>query len=262
MTAPASGRDGLGTPDGMFHANAADGIHRIADAYTNWYLVEDGGRLTVVDAGVPTSWNSLQEALARIGRTTADVEAVVLTHAHFDHVGFAERARKELHVPIYVHENDVPLTRHPWRYDFERSRTLYFATQLQALPIVADLLRTRAFWPSPIGEVVRFEGGTLPVPGSPRVIFTPGHTHGHCALHFPDRDAVIAGDAIVTLDPYTARKGPRLVARAATADTERNLRSLDALVETGARTVLVGHGDPWTDGIESAVAKARQAGSA
>src|SRR3712207_4217698 len=99
----------------MFHANAADGIHRIADAYTNWYLVEDGGRLTVVDAGVPTSWSSLQEALARIGRTSADVEAVVLTHAHFDHVGFAERARKELHVPIYVHENDAPLVRHPSR---------------------------------------------------------------------------------------------------------------------------------------------------
>jgi hypothetical protein len=66
----------------------------------------------------------------------------------------------------------------------------------------------------------------------------------------------------VTLDPYTARRGPRLVARAATADTERNLRSLDALVGTGARTVLVGHGEPWTQGIEAAVAQARQRGAA
>jgi hypothetical protein len=73
---------------------------------------------------------------------------------------------------------------------------------------------------------------------------------------------VIAGDAIVTLDPYTARKGPRLVARAATVDSDRNLRTLDALVATGARTVLVGHGEPWTDGVESAVARAREAGAA
>ena len=73
---------------------------------------------------------------------------------------------------------------------------------------------------------------------------------------------MIAGDAIVTLDPYTARTGPRLVARAATVDSDRNLRTLDALHDTAARTVLVGHGEPWTGGIESAVVLARQAGAA
>jgi glyoxylase-like metal-dependent hydrolase (beta-lactamase superfamily II) len=73
---------------------------------------------------------------------------------------------------------------------------------------------------------------------------------------------VIAGDAIVTLDPYTGRRGPRLVARAATVDSERNLRTLDALAATGARTVLTGHGEPWARGVESAVAQARAAGAA
>jgi glyoxylase-like metal-dependent hydrolase (beta-lactamase superfamily II) len=243
--------------------DVAPGIHRIEDCHTNWYLVEDGGRVLVVDCGVPSSWDSLHEALRRIGRTREDVAAVVLTHAHFDHVGFAEKARSELGVPVYVHENDAPMTRHPWRYDFERPRSLYFATQVRALPIVADFLRHRAFWPPPLKEVVRYtDDGELPVPGAPRVVFSPGHTLGHCALHFPDRDALIAGDAIVMLDPYTARRGPRLVARAATADVERNLRSLDALAQTGARAVLTGHGEPWTGGIESAVALARDAGSA
>jgi glyoxylase-like metal-dependent hydrolase (beta-lactamase superfamily II) len=246
----------------MLYPNVADGVHRIEDSYTNWYLIEEEGRLTVVDAGVPSSWSSLLEALNDLGRSPADVEAVVLTHAHFDHVGFAERARRELGIPVYVHENDVPLTRHPWRYAMERPRALYFATQVQALPIVATFLRNRAFWPPPLKDVVRYESGTLPVPGSPRVVFAPGHTMGHCALHLPDRDVLIAGDAVVTLDPYTARRGPRLVARAATADTERNLRSLDALVQTGARTVLVGHGEPWREGIEAAATQARQRGAA
>jgi glyoxylase-like metal-dependent hydrolase (beta-lactamase superfamily II) len=247
----------------MLQANVAEGVHRIEDAYTNWYLVEGDGGLTVVDAGVPSSWESFQNALSQLGRQPADVRAVVLTHAHFDHIGFAERARRELGVPVYVHEDDVPLTRHPWRYDFERPRSLYFATQVQALPIVAAFLKTRAFWPSPVKEVVRYgDDGTLPVPGSPRVVYTPGHTLGHCALHLADRDAVIAGDALVLLDPYTARKGPRLVARAATADVERNTRSLDAIAATRARTVLTGHGEPWTGGAEQAVAEARAAGAA
>jgi glyoxylase-like metal-dependent hydrolase (beta-lactamase superfamily II) len=93
-------------------------------------------------------------------------------------------------------------------------------------------------------------------------VYSPGHTLGHCALHFADRDAIIAGDALVMLDPYTAKRGPRLVARAAVADVERNLASLDALAQTAARTVLTGHGEAWTGGIEGAVAQARAAGSA
>ena len=110
--------------------------------------------------------------------------------------------------------------------------------------------------------MVTYRDGTLPVPGAPQIVPTPGHTNGHRALHLPDRDTVIAGDAILMLDPYTGRTGPRAVARAATADSRRALAELDALVRTGARTVLVGRGDPWIGGAEAAVARARRAGVA
>jgi glyoxylase-like metal-dependent hydrolase (beta-lactamase superfamily II) len=239
----------------MLFRDVAPGVHRIEDSFTNWYLVEADDGITIVDAGVPSSWDSLQEALTQLGRR--DVRALVLTHAHFDHVGAAERMRRELAIPVYVHTNDAPITRHPWRYDHEKARTPYLLTQPKALPIVASFLRERAFWPRPIGAVTRYENGELPVPGRPRVVFTPGHTLGHCALHLPDRDAVIAGDAVVMLDPYTARTGPRIVARAATADVERNRQSLDALAATGATTVLTGHGEPWTQGAEAIAAAAR-----
>jgi glyoxylase-like metal-dependent hydrolase (beta-lactamase superfamily II) len=128
------------------------------------------------------------------------------------------------------------------------------------MPIVAALLRQRAFWPSPIERTRTFTEGTLPVPGGPEVVFTPGHTWGHCALHFPDRNVVIAGDAIVTLNPYTGNTGPQIVAGAATADSGTALESLDALNSTGADTVLTGHGEPWRDGIRKAVELARLAG--
>src|SRR3712207_4557260 len=236
----------------MLQQNVAEGIHRVEDAFTNWYLVEEGERLTVVDTGLPTSWRSLEKALSRLGRRPADIEAVVLTHAHFDHLGFAERARSELGVPVFVHENDVPLTNKPRQYAHERARSWYLATKPRALPITAALVRNRAWWPKAVREVRRYQGGELPVPGSPRIVFTPGHTLGHCALHFPTRDTVIAGDAIVTLDPYTGAKGPRIVAGAATADSRRALEALDALAETGARIALTGHGEPWTQGVQAA----------
>ena len=244
----------------MLHSNVADGVHRIEDAYTNWYLIEADGQLTVVDAGSPRSWQSLHHALRQIGRSASDIAAVVLTHAHFDHLGFAERARTTFDVPVHVHENDVPLTRHPLQYGHERSRAYYFLTQVRALPIVTSLTAARAWWPDPVKSVVRYRDGALPVPGTPRVVASAGHTLGHCALHLPERDVLIAGDAIVTLDPYTAKTGPRIVARAATADSARALDALDALAATGARTVLVGHGEPWRDGAEAAVERARAAG--
>src|SRR5215212_5437099 len=199
---------------------AVPDIHRIEDASVNWYLVEAESGLTIVDAGVPRSWDSLRRVLEVIGRQASEVRALVLTHAHFDHIGMAERARTELGVPVYVHENDVTLAHKPLQYTHERARSRYLLTKPKALPHIAGFLATRAFWPPPLREAQSFADGELDVPGSPRVVFTPGHTLGHCALHFPDRDAVIAGDAVVTFDPYRAAKGPKIVARAATADPD------------------------------------------
>jgi len=115
---------GQGYDAGMLHPNVAEGVHRIEDAYTNWYLVDTDGALTIVDAGVPTSWNSLQTALRTLGRTTDDIAAVVLTHAHFDHVGFAARLRRR-GVPVLVHPDDSGLLGHPLRYDHEQPRRRY-----------------------------------------------------------------------------------------------------------------------------------------
>src|SRR5215216_3842426 len=159
----------------MLHRDVADGVHRIGEHFLNWYLVEEGGRLTVVDAGLPASWRSLHDALNAIGRAPGDIEALVLTHAHFDHIGFAERARAELGVPVWVHENDSSLTRRPWLYMTERSPLSYLSRK--NLPVVSSMVGAGAARVGPIREISRFGNeGTLNVPGSPRILFTPGHT--------------------------------------------------------------------------------------
>jgi glyoxylase-like metal-dependent hydrolase (beta-lactamase superfamily II) len=103
-------------------------------------------------------------------------------------------------------------------------------------------------------------GQALDVPGRPRIVFSPGHTFGHSALFLPDRDALLVGDALVTFDPYTGYAGPQIVSGAATADSDEALRSLTALEQTGASTVLSGHGAPWFRGIGAAADNARRAG--
>jgi glyoxylase-like metal-dependent hydrolase (beta-lactamase superfamily II) len=56
---------------------------------------------------VPAYWNDLTVELAAMGRSIGDVRAVLLTHAHPDHGGFAERIRRERAVPVNVHEADA-----------------------------------------------------------------------------------------------------------------------------------------------------------
>ena len=58
--------------------------------------------------------------LRELKRDQADIEAIVLTHAHFDHMGFARRGQEELGVPLYAHEKEVHVVRHPWDYDHEQ----------------------------------------------------------------------------------------------------------------------------------------------
>jgi glyoxylase-like metal-dependent hydrolase (beta-lactamase superfamily II) len=139
---------------------------------------------------------------------------------------------------------------------------LRYARYPRNLPIAARMLARGLWRPRRIGEVSLFGDEAPDVPGAPALIPCPGHTLGHVAFHFSDRDALICGDALVTLDPYTGRTGPRLMARASMADSQLALESLSALEATGARIVLGGHGEPWTEGVDAAAEHARRAGSA
>ncbi len=240
----------------------ADGVHRLSHAYVNCYLVEDESGVTLVDAGLPAMWPLLGEALGRLGRRLGDIRALVLTHGHFDHLGFAARLRETVEMPAFVHARDAQLAAHPYSYRPERNRLLYVLTHPGGWGPLARMTAAGALSVKGVDPTTPLAPGQpLDVPGSLTPIATPGHTNGHCAFLLPGRDTVLSGDALVTLDPYTGKEGPQVVATAATSDSERALASLEALADTGVTTLLSGHGEPWTDGAGRAVEAARQVGA-
>ena len=238
----------------------ADGIHRLTNGVVNFYLVEDGGRLTVVDAGAPGDWRLLGPYLASIDRSFVDIDAVVLTHAHSDHTGFAERARSEVGAAVRVHAADVERATSGTTPKNEAGYGRYLL-RLEAYRTLFGLMRANGLKIVPIAEVSAFEDGeTLDVPARPRVLHAPGHTEGSCALLFERRGAIATGDVLSTRNPLTGRTGPQIAPDGLNQDSEQAMRSLGALASVGAGVLLPGHGDPWTGGVAEAVRQARVAG--
>lgn len=235
----------------------APGVRRLGSGLVNVYLLEEAGSVTVIDAGVGGYWADLVAELAAIGRSLADVEAVLLTHAHSDHIGFAERIRTQHAVAVRVHEDDARLAR-------GEVKPVNEGGPLRPLPVLRFLLyglRKGGLRTAHLGEVSTFgDGATLDVPGSPRVIHVPGHTPGSAALHVASRDAVFVGDAFVTLNVMTGETGPRLFPNFG-ADNRQAFESLARLDAIEAGLVLPGHGEPWTGGLAAALAAVRYAGS-
>ena len=232
----------------------ADGVHRFGTRMVNWYLVERGGGITLVDAGMRGYWPQLTRALRNLGRKVEEVEAVVLTHAHADHVGFAHQVKANSDATVWVHERDAE----PGLRRFPPFRLYLRPT---AWPLLAHGLRNGLLATRDAAEVRTFTGGeVLDVPGRPRVHHLPGHTRGNCALALADASVVFSGDALVTFDPYRRRRGPRLLIKGVNEDNDQARASLDRLAELNAGVLLPGHGQPWRDGVAAAVAEARRHG--
>ena len=234
----------------------APSLHRLGEEIVGCYLVEDAGEVTIIDAGVPAYYADLTAELAAMGRTIDDVRALVLTHGHDDHIGFAERLRVEHDVPVSIHELDLALARgevgNPSAGMGERKLGSLLHYLLWSMRHGG--MRTKA-----LTEVGTFDpGATLDVPGALRVIHTPGHTHGSVTFHAPGHDALFVGDALATDAVIAERRGPQICAFA--ADPDAALASLANIEQLEAHWLLPGHGSPWTGGVAAAVAAARDVG--
>jgi glyoxylase-like metal-dependent hydrolase (beta-lactamase superfamily II) len=241
-------------------AEISPGVHRLGSARVNFYLIEEGGRVALVDAGLSGYWDQVEPALTALGRTLDDVDALVLTHAHSDHTGVAG----------LLHERDVPVYLHPADHELLRTAKEGMKREASPLPYLrrpavwnffGHMVRNGALRPPHIDDPVAIgDGEELDVPGNPRVIHTPGHRPGHCSLHFERHGALFVGDLLCTWNPLSGRLGPQIMPRAFNISSQESLASLDRFEGLNADVVLPGHGEPWREGVATMVQRAREAG--
>ena len=104
------------------------------------------------------------------------LEAVWLTHAHFDHVGALAELQEVYGAPTFLHPADEPLLANA------AASAARFGLRLRQPDV--------DYTPLGDAQILSFAGREV------RCLFTPGHAPGHVAFHFPDEALVLAGDAL------------------------------------------------------------------
>lgn len=229
-------------------------LHRIGNDTVAAYLVTTDEGVTVVDAGLPGHWADLVRELEVLGRSLSEVRGVVLTHGDSDHIGFAERLRREHGVPVLVHVDDAGRA----KGEGQPKTPMGPVRPVALAGFAAYAVRKQGWRTQHLTEVVEVrDGQTLDLPGEPRVVSIPGHSPGSIAVHVPLAGAVMVGDALTTKHVLTGRRG--LQPAPFTDDPGLALESLGRLAGLDASWVLPGHGTPWQGDLGEVQAGVRRA---
>ena len=223
-------------------------LHRIGNDIVAAYLVVTDEGITIIDAGMAGHWADLQAELATLGRPLSDIRGLVLTHGDSDHIGFAERLRRDHGVPVYVHEADAARARGETKTSPSFGPMKIGATA----GFFWYSMRKGGLRTTHLTEVTTVrDGQVLDLPGAPRIIGLPGHSPGSIAIHVPVADAIFMGDAMTTRHVLTGKRGPQPAPF--TDDPQLALASLGHLEDVPATWVLPGHGAPFSGGVTAAI---------
>lgn len=230
----------------------ASGVFLARGTDVNWYLIRDGEGVTLIDTGYPGDLASVEESVRAIGRHPMDVQAVLLTHAHVDHMGAANHFHDRYRAPVYTDPVEV---RHAHRDYLEQATALDVAANLWrpgVLPWLTRVLRVGVTNKVSIPSAEPFPNpGALDLPGNPVPVPTRGHTSGHTAYHLPGIGAILTGDELVTAHALLRHTGPQVLPAFFNHGDPRT--ALAALEGVDADLILPGHGDPLHCPIADAV---------
>lgn len=138
---------------------------------TNGYLISKDNQAVMIDPGAEA-----EQIVATLEQRACTLQAIWLTHAHFDHVGGLKALLERYSVPFYLHPADEPLLANAV------SAAQRFLIEIAEPP--------QNFQPLQDGQVLEFAG----IPFT--CLFTPGHAPGHSAFYQPEAGVVFAGDAL------------------------------------------------------------------
>jgi glyoxylase-like metal-dependent hydrolase (beta-lactamase superfamily II) len=171
-----------------------DGVHIVPMGMANAFLIEGDDGLTLIDAGFPDKEAAVFGAIRRLGRSPDELNHLIFTHGHPDHIGSAAAIVRETGARTYMHPLDVPIAESGGPFRPMRPAPgllgqvlcrLFFDPDERLNPVAIDQPLT--------------DGDVLPIAGGVEVIHVPGHCAGQVALLWRPGRMLFAGDVATNL---------------------------------------------------------------
>jgi|Deesub1362B_J571_1020462.scaffolds.fasta_scaffold00684_3 glyoxylase-like metal-dependent hydrolase (beta-lactamase superfamily II) len=210
------------------------GVVRVAEKGCNIYLVDN----FLIDAGI--------KSLELVKKSVKDVDGLIITHAHYDHIQSAKAIHEEFGCDIYAHEIEIP-------YILGEKRMRYSGFLGVLATAFEKLLRIE--YPDEVKRITEimdcFDIGFHSDSGL-YAIHTPGHTPGSICIKFGD--SLICGDLLRGKNSGKAGLSPKLFC----SNYEAYLTSVRSVLDVDFKRVYPGHGSPVSrDGVEEVVRRVK-----
>lgn len=213
------------------------GLYQLSNQGINAFLIDDASDgLTLIDSGFPKHAEALEKDIHSIGRELSDLTAILITHAHPDHLGSAKR----------LSGGTTPISLHPAGWEIAQAGIIHQTMtagpgRLNGILFRLLIGKKPAEFPSFEPDVELNDGDTIDISGGIEVIHTPGHTFGHVSLMWKrDRGLLITGDAAANLMWLGYSLGYD--------DIEAGKASLAKLARLDFEAAVFGHGKPILSG--------------
>ena len=211
-------------------------IYPILLGFERCYLIKGEG-VIMIDGGAPGRIDRFEKGIARIPIEPEEIQLIVITHGHIDHIGSARDIKKITGAQIAMHQRDMDC--------LERGAKLVppgVNTWGRVLIKMLTPLLTRVHIPiTEVDLILGDEGLSLREYGIPgKIIHTPGHSMGSVSVIL-ETGEVFVGDLAMNKFPLGLGPGLPIFAE----DIQKVKESWRLLLEEGAKMVFPAHGKPF-----------------
>jgi glyoxylase-like metal-dependent hydrolase (beta-lactamase superfamily II) len=207
----------------------AEGVWLVDDLRSSHvYVLRSNDGAVVVDTSMRGSHDKIEQTLHQAGYTFEDVCAIVITHAHVDHIGSLPELQRLTQASVYAAAGEIPPIE--GRAPLPHPPGIYG----QLFRAATSLLRPA---PVAVGCTLR-PGPSLPFLPDWHVVPTPGHTPDHISLYQAELQLLIAGDALANFGGLRSSPLPF------TSDMRTARKSVAQLAGLPLRSIVFGHGEP------------------
>jgi len=215
-------------------------IHPILLGIDRCYIIQAEG-IIMIDGGAPKKGKAFLSAIETLSIKAEDIQLVVLTHGHWDHIGSAKEIKDLTGAKLIMHWKERDCLEKSLK-PLPSGVTVWGSIFVNIMKVFTPLIHISA---TDVDIVLGDADVPLTEYGIPgRIMYTPGHSIGSVSVLLETGDAFV-GDLAMRAFPLRLSPGLPVLAE----DMQQVRESWKLLLDAGAKTVYPAHGTPFSSDI-------------